>query len=46
METHPVSAEEAERLKKENDTLRRRIRTLVDEIERLRQKVTSTWGEA
>jgi vacuolar-type H+-ATPase subunit D/Vma8 len=33
-------------LKNANDTLQRRIRTLVAEIERLRQKLTSTWGEA
>ena len=45
METHPVSAEEAERLKNENDTLQRRIQTLVAEIERLRAKLASTWGE-
>ena len=46
METQADSVPEVERLKNENDTLQRRIQMLVAEIERLRHKLTSTWGEA
>ncbi len=46
METHHSSSEEEERLKNENDTLRKRIRMLEAEMERLRRKLESTWGEA
>lgn len=46
METPNASSPEVERLKNENDTLRRRIQTLAAEVERLRQKLASTWGEA
>ena len=46
METQVSSSEEEERLKNENDTLRKRIQMLVAEMERLRRKLESTWGEA
>lgn len=46
MATPVVSAEEVERLRKENATLRKRIQTLVAELDRLRKKLESTWGEA
>lgn len=46
METQGSSSQEAERLKNENDTLRKRIQLLTVEIERLRRKLESTWGEA
>ncbi len=46
METPVSSSEEEERLRKENDTLRKRIRMLEAEMERLRRKLESTWGEA
>lgn len=35
-----------ERLKKENDTLRKHIRIMVAEIERLRRKLEMTWGDS
>lgn len=46
MATQAPSSTEAERLKKENDTLRKRIRTMVAEIERLRKKLEMTWGDS
>lgn len=46
MATQAPSSQEAERLKSENDTLRKRIRMLVAENERLRKKLEMTWGEA
>lgn len=46
METQVSSSEEEERLKNENDTLRKRIRILEAAMERLRRKLESTWGEA
>ena len=46
METQVSSSEEEERLRSENDTLRKRIRMLVAEVERLTRKLESTWGEA
>jgi len=46
METPPHSSKEEERLKKEIATLRKRIQTLVAEIDRLRRKMESTWGES
>ena len=45
MEKPDCSSQEEERLKKENDTLRRRIQMLEAEISRLRAKLISTWGE-
>lgn len=46
MEIPNCSAAEAERLKKENDMLRKRVRTLVAEIQRLKDRLIKTWGEA
>lgn len=46
METQHVSQPAVEKLKRENDTLRKRIQTLLQEVERLRKKLESTWGEA
>lgn len=46
METQTASSPEAERLKSENDTLRKQIQMLEVELRRLRQKLESTWGEA
>ena len=41
-----VSSPEEERLKNENDTLRKRIRMLEAELQSLRQRLASVWGEA
>jgi molecular chaperone GrpE (heat shock protein) len=46
METPQHSSKEEERLKKEIATLRKRIQTLVAEIDRLRRRLESTWGES
>jgi len=46
METQVSSSEEEERLRSVIDTLRKRIRMLEAEMERLRRKLESTWGEA
>jgi len=46
MEKPEPSSAEVERLKNENATLRKRIRTLEDELRRLQARVVSTWGEA
>lgn len=45
MEKPERSSAEEERLKKEIDTLRRRIKTLAAENQLLRQKLASVWGE-
>jgi chaperonin cofactor prefoldin len=45
MDQPKPSLQEEERLKSENDTLRRRIRTLEAELQRLQQKLVSTWGD-
>lgn len=44
METPPCSAAEAERLRDEIDRLKKTIRMLEAEIQRLRQKLIGTWG--
>jgi cell division protein FtsB len=46
METQVSSSEEEERLRSVNATLRKRIQMLEAEMERLRRKLESTWGEA
>ena len=46
METQASSSPEVERLKNENDTLRKRIRMLEAELLRLQAKVVNVWGEA
>lgn len=46
METQPPSSKEEERLKNEIATLRKRIQILVAEVDRLRRKMESTWGES
>lgn len=46
METPTSSSQEVEKLKSVNATLRKRIQMLEAEIERLRRKLESTWGEA
>jgi cell division protein FtsB len=46
METQQPSSKEEERLKNEIATLRKRIQILVAEVDRLRRKMESTWGEA
>ena len=46
METQVSSSEEEERLRRENDLLRKRIQMLEAAMERLRRKLESTWGEA
>ena len=46
MEKRPASSQEEERLRKENDTLRRRIQMLEAEMEVLRAKLLNIWGEA
>ena len=46
METPVSSSEEEERLRSVNATLRKRIQMLEAEMERLRRKLESTWGEA
>jgi hypothetical protein len=45
MDPQKPSSQEAERLRKENATLRRRIQMLEQELLRVRQKLLSTWGE-
>ena len=46
METQQHLSEEVAKLKSENATLQRRIQTLLLELERMRRKLESTWGEA
>lgn len=46
METQVDSSAEVERLKSENDTLRKRVQMLEAELRRLQQKVLNVWGEA
>ena len=46
METQASSCPEVERLKNENDTLRKRIRMLEEELSRLRAKVVNVWGDS
>lgn len=46
METQVSSLSEAEMLKKENDTLRKRIRALEAEVARMAAKLIGMWGEA
>ena len=46
MGTPSCSSPEYERLKNENDTLRRRIQILEAELQSLRQRLASVWGEA
>jgi hypothetical protein len=46
METQPVSLSAAAKLKRENDTLKKQIRLLIAEVERMRRKLEMTWGEA
>lgn len=46
METPPCSSTEEEKLKTENDTLRRKIALLEEEILRLQAKSISMWGDA
>ena len=46
MDQPKPSSQAEERLKKENDTLRRRIQMLEAELKRLQQRLVSTWGEA
>lgn len=46
METPHCSVAEAERLKRENDMLRKRVRMLAAELDRLKAKLINTWGEA
>lgn len=46
METPNCSVAEAERLRRENDMLRKRVQMLAAELERLKAKQINTWGEA
>ena len=46
MGTPTVLSPEEEKLKEENDTLRRRIQMLEAELQSLRQRLASVWGEA
>lgn len=46
METQDCSLSEVERLKSVIATLRARILILQAELDRLRSKLTSTWGDA
>ena len=46
MATQTCSSPEEERQRQLIVTLRARIRTLEAEVERLRKKLESTWGEA
>ena len=45
METQQPSSPEEERLKSENAILRKRIQMLEAEMQRLRLKLVSVWGE-
>ncbi len=46
MQTQGDSSPEVERLKKENTILREKLKRLAAEVERLRMKAISMWGDA